>query len=232
MLSFPIRHRLAGFYFFYYSIVGTFMPFWSLYLEDQGFNYSEIGILSSIAIITRFFAPFIWGWIADKSGKRMLLVRVATWMEACIWFMIFIIPNSFQAIALLMLIFSFFQNAILAQFEGVTLFWLAEKRTQLYGNVRKWGSVGFIVAVFSVGALLEIISISMLPIMLLCIAFLAFLWSFTIQEPRSAPSSQQKLDSILPVLKRPVVAAFLLLNLSCYSLMRHFIVFIAITCSK
>ena len=104
MLSFPIRHRLAGFYFFYYSIVGTFMPFWSLYLEDQGFNYSEIGILSSIAIITRFFAPFIWGWIADKSGKRMLLVRVATWMEACIWFMIFIIPNSFQAIALLMLI--------------------------------------------------------------------------------------------------------------------------------
>ena len=98
MLSFPIRHRLAGFYFFYYSIVGTFMPFWSLYLEDQGFNYSEIGILSSIAIITRFFAPFIWGWIADKSGKRMLLVRVATWMEACIWFMIFIIPNSFQEI--------------------------------------------------------------------------------------------------------------------------------------
>lgn len=184
------------------------MPFWSLYLEDQGFNYQEIGLLSSIAIVTRFFAPFIWGWIADKSGKRMLLVRIATWIEACIWLMIFIVPNTFQSLALLMLIFSFFQNAILAQFEGVTLFWLAEKRTQLYGNVRKWGSVGFIVAVFSVGALLEIISISMLPIMLLCIAFLAFLWSFTIPEPRSAPSSQQKLDSILPVLKRPVVAAF------------------------
>ena len=49
------------------------MPFWSLYLEDQGFSYQEIGILSSIAIVTRFFAPFIWGWIADKSGKRMLL---------------------------------------------------------------------------------------------------------------------------------------------------------------
>ena len=57
----------------------------------------------------------------------MLLVRIATWMEACIWFMIFIIPNSFQTVALLMLIFSFFQNAILAQFEGVTLFWLGEK---------------------------------------------------------------------------------------------------------
>lgn len=208
MLSFPIRHRLAGFYFFYYSIVGTFMPFWSLYLEDQGFNYSEIGILSSIAIITRFFAPFIWGWIADKSGKRMLLVRVATWMEACIWFMIFIIPSSFQAIALLMLIFSFFQNAILAQFEGVTLFWLAEQRSALYGKVRKWGSVGFIVGVFGIGALLEILPISMLPVLLLCISFLAFIWSFSIKEPTTAPNSQGQLEPLLPILKKPVVAAF------------------------
>jgi PPP family 3-phenylpropionic acid transporter len=208
MQSLSIPHKLAGFYFFYYSIVGTFMPFWNLYLEDQGFNYQEIGLLSSIAIITRFFAPFIWGWIADKSGKRMLLVRIATWMECFIWFMIFLVPNTFQSVALLMLIFSFFQNAILAQFEGVTLFWLGDKRTQLYGKVRKWGSVGFIVGVFGIGALLEIVAISMLPLMLLCIAFLAFLWSFSIKEPSSAPQSQQQLEPLLPILKRPVVAAF------------------------
>ena len=204
----PIQTKLGAFYFFYYSIVGTFMPYWSLYLEDQGFSYQEIGVLSSIAILTRFFAPFIWGWIADKSGKRMLLVRIATWMEACIWFLIFIIPNNFQSVALLMLIFSFFQNAILAQFEGVTLFWLGEKRAELYGRVRKWGSIGFIVGVFSIGALLEIVHISMLPIMLLCIAFTAFLWSFSIREPEHAPSSQKQLEPLLPVLKQPVVLAF------------------------
>jgi len=206
--SLNIQTRLGGFYLFYYSIVGTFMPYWNLYLQDQGFNYKQIGILSSIAIITRFFAPLIWGWIADKSGKRMLLVRIATWMEACIWFAIFIIPNSFQSIALLMLVFSFFQNAILAQFEGVTLFWLGEKRAELYGKVRKWGSVGFIVGVFAIGALLEIIPISMLPILLLSVSFWAFLWSFSIKEPEHAPSSQKKLEPLLPILKKPMVAAF------------------------
>ena len=203
-----IKTKLGGFYFFYYAIVGTFLPYWSLYLQNQGFNFQEIGILSSIAIITRFFAPMIWGWIADKSGKRMLLVRIATWMEACIWFLIFIIPNDFQSVALLMLIFSFFQNAILAQFEGVTLFWLGNQRAELYGKVRKWGSVGFIVGVFCIGALLEIIQISWLPILLLCISFLAFLWSFTIKEPTDAPISQKKLNSIIPILKKPIVAAF------------------------
>jgi len=203
-----IQTRLGGFYFFYYSIVGTFMPYWNLYLQDQGFNYQEIGVLSSIAIVTRFFAPLVWGWIADKSGKRMLLVRLATWMESCIWLAIFIVPNTFQSIALLMLIFSFFQNAILAQFEGVTLFWLGDQKAKLYGKIRKWGSVGFIVGVFVIGALLEIVPISTLPILLLIIASLAFIWSFTIREPDGAPTSQKKLKPLLPVLKRPTVAAF------------------------
>jgi len=184
------------------------MPYWNLYLQDQGFYYQEIGVLSSIAIVTRFFAPLVWGWIADKSGKRMLLVRLATWMESCIWLAIFIVPNTFQSIALLMLIFSFFQNAILAQFEGVTLFWLGDQKAKLYGKIRKWGSVGFIVGVFTIGAILEIVPISMLPILLLIIASLAFVWSFTIHEPDSAPTSQKHLEPLLPVLKRPTVAAF------------------------
>jgi len=208
MQPLTIQTRLGGFYFFYYSIVGTFMPYWNLYLQDQGFNYQEIGVLSSIAIVTRFFAPLVWGWVADKSGKRMLLVRLATWMESCIWLAIFIVPNTFQSIALLMLIFSFFQNAILAQFEGVTLFWLGDQKAKLYGKIRKWGSVGFIVGVFVIGALLEIVPISMLPILLLIIASLAFIWSFTIREPDGAPTSQKRLEPLLPVLKRPTVAAF------------------------
>ena len=145
--------------------------------------------------------------------------------------MIFLIPNTFQSVALLMLIFSFFQNAILAQFEGVTLFWLGDKRTQLYGKVRKWGSVGFIVGVFGIGAL-EVVPIAMLPVMLLCIAFLAFIWSFSIKEPSTAPHSQQQLEPLLPILKRPVVAAFLQLSLCCYFPTHHFIVSIVTTCIK
>lgn len=208
-----VQSKLGGFYFLYYSIVGTFMPFWNLYLEDQGFNYQEIGILSSLAILTRFIAPFIWGWIADKSGKRMLLVRIATWVEAFIWLLIFILPNNFQSIALLMLIFSFFQNAILAQFEGVTLFWLGDQREKLYGKVRKWGSIGFIVGVFAIGAILDVVDIHYLPVMLLSIAILTFIWSFSIKEPVGAPTSQKNLESILPILKRPVVAAFFAIEL-------------------
>lgn len=72
-IDIDIKHRLSVFYFFYYSIVGTFMPFWNLYLEDQGFNYQEIGLLSSLAIITRFLR-LLFG-----AGLQINLVNVCCW---------------------------------------------------------------------------------------------------------------------------------------------------------
>ena len=49
------------------------MPFWSLYLEDQGFNYQEIGLLSSIAIVTRFLHPLF------GDGLQINLARECCW---------------------------------------------------------------------------------------------------------------------------------------------------------
>ena len=52
----------------------------------------------------------------------------------------------------------------------------------------------------------------MLPILLLIIASLAFIWAFTIREPEGT-TSQKHLQPLLPVLKRPEVAAFSQLSL-------------------
>lgn len=203
-----IHLRLSGFYFGYYAMIGIFMPYWNLYLEHLHFDYQQIGWLASIGIITRFFAPFMWGWIADKTAKRMLLIQIACAVECLIWLTIFIIQPKFQSIALLMFIFSFFQNAILAQFESVTAFYLAEQRKQHYAKIRKWGSIGFIFGVFMVGILLDYFNIDILPILLLIVGFLVFLWSLSIAEPSLAPTAQTQLEPIMPILKQPIVYLF------------------------
>ena len=51
------------------------MPYWNLYLQDQGFNYQEIGILSSIAIITRFLRHLFGG------GLQINQVKGCFWFE-------------------------------------------------------------------------------------------------------------------------------------------------------
>jgi PPP family 3-phenylpropionic acid transporter len=203
-----IQLRLSGFYFFYYAIVGAFMPYWSLYLEDQGFDRATIGVLISITVFTRMFAPFIWGWLADRSGRRMLWVSIATCVECLVWFSLFVVDNTFLNLVILLFIFSFFQNAILAQFEAVTLFWLGEKRQESYGKVRQWGSIGFIVTVFALGFIFDYVHIDKLPLFLLIIGAFAWFWSWLIPEPHLAPKAQTKMQSILPILRRPKVYGF------------------------
>ena len=69
--------RIAGFYFFYYAFVGMFAPYWSLYLKSIRFDAIEIAILMSIQPVMRMIAPNIWGWLADHTGKRQLVVKIA-----------------------------------------------------------------------------------------------------------------------------------------------------------
>src|ERR1043166_4170995 len=59
----PYR-RLAGFYFFYFAYLGTFAPFFGLYLESVGLTPFDIGVLLSLPQITRIIAPHVWSWLA------------------------------------------------------------------------------------------------------------------------------------------------------------------------
>ena len=70
--------RLSGFYLFYFAALGVFLPYWALYLHSLGFSPLEIGELMATAAITKVIAPNVWGWLADHTGKRMLVVRVGS----------------------------------------------------------------------------------------------------------------------------------------------------------
>lgn len=176
---------LAGFYFFYYATIGAFLPFWSLYLEKTGFAKSDIGLLMAVTMVARVFAPSVWGYLADATGKRMLWIRLATLAEFLAWIAIFWLPSSFMGFFVVMLFFSFFQNAIIPQFEAVTLFWLGSKRDN-YGNIRLWGSVGFIVTVFGMGLLFDYISLDILPVVLAVLAMVCFINACMISEPHQS----------------------------------------------
>jgi hypothetical protein len=75
--------RLSGFYFFYFALLGAIIPYWSLYLESLAFDAITIGVLMSISHVTRVFAPSLWGYLADRTGKRLRIIRLgalATWI--------------------------------------------------------------------------------------------------------------------------------------------------------
>ncbi|MFO1372861.1 MAG: MFS transporter, partial [Candidatus Competibacteraceae bacterium] len=127
MLTFRLYLRLSGFYLFYFATLGVLLPYWGLYLQALGFDPARIGELQAIPQATKLIAPNLWGWLADRSGRRMRTVRWACLAAALTFIGVYVAGGSYIGLVLVSLLFSFFWNAALPQFEAVTLNHLGEQ---------------------------------------------------------------------------------------------------------
>lgn len=153
--------RLSAFYWFYFASLGAFIPYFGLYLSDAGYNAIEIGQLMAVIMGTKILAPYLWGWIADYRDNRLFIIRLGAIMAA-IGFSGIFFSISYWWLFLVLLVFSFFWNAILSQFEALTFNHLVKNEHQ-YSWVRIWGSLGFIASVTTMGMVFNSVSISKLP---------------------------------------------------------------------
>jgi PPP family 3-phenylpropionic acid transporter len=198
--------RLSAFYFFYFASLGALVPFWGLYLKDRGFDALAIGQLTAILLATKIVAPNVWGWLADRSGRRLPIVRLASLLSALTFTGIFL-AQDFWTLALVMSLFSFFWNASLPQIEAVTFSHL-QTQVRRYASIRLWGSIGFIVTVYSLGRLLDRYGPSTVPAVVWAMYLAIWFSSLLIPEAESRRRSEAEL-SLRAVLGRPEVAAFL-----------------------
>jgi PPP family 3-phenylpropionic acid transporter len=182
------------------------VPYWSLYLKSLDFSVTEIGQLIAILMATKIVAPNVWGWIADHTGRRMAIVRIASLLGAIAFAGVFL-DSSYWWLALVMTVFSFFWNASLPQFEATTMNHLGED-TWRYSSIRLWGSVGFIAAVVLLGPLLDSHGTGLLPVVVLVVFVGIWLSSLTVPESAAGhlPLEQEPLSEVLG---RPYVIALL-----------------------
>lgn len=199
-------YRLSSFYFFYFFSIGIFVPYWSVYLQGVGFGPRQIGELIAISLATKFFAPYLWGWIADHTGKRLEIIRLTCFLAAASFALIFF-GQGYWWLVLIVALFSFFWHGVLPQFEATTLNYLGEERAR-YGRIRLWGSIGFIVAVMAFGAWIDLKGVQALPMVMM--ATMAMIWVSTllVKASPASPEVHNELN-ILTALRKPEVIALL-----------------------
>jgi PPP family 3-phenylpropionic acid transporter len=174
--------RLAGFYFVFFAAVGTFLPYWALYLEGIGLDAGAIGALVALGMAVRIVTPNLWGWLADRRGRRMGVIRLGA-VVGVVCFALVPMTRDVLALAMVILVYNAFWTAVMPQFEAVTLAHLGP-RSARYSRIRLWGSVGFVAASAGVGALLERTGVLVLPWLLLPLMATVALMAFAVAEPR------------------------------------------------
>lgn len=201
------HQSLAGFYFFYFASIGAFLPYWNLYLKHLEFSARQIGELSAVLLATKIFAPYMWGWVADHTGKRLSAIRIASFIGMMI-FAATLFSQSYWSLLIVLAGYSFFWNATLPQFEAATMNNLGDSK-HLYSRIRLWGSVGFIVTASLLAPALENFGIQYLPWIILIILLLTWLNTLLVNE---SPPSLKKIasSSMLKTCMQPQVFALLL----------------------
>ncbi len=197
--------RLSSFYLFYFAALGVLAPYWSLYLKDLGFNAVAIGQLMAIPMATKLIAPYVWGWLGDHLGRRMSIVRLGSLLTTIIFSSVFWVTG-FWELGAAMVLFSFFWNAVLPQFEAVTFDYLG-KDVSGYARVRVWGSIGFILSVLVLGVVVDLYGpTSILPVLLIAYAAI-WLSSLMVKDKDAKPHTVVQ-PPIMEIIKLPAVIAF------------------------
>ncbi|MFG0682155.1 MFS transporter [Pseudomonas sp. xss_4] len=204
----PIPYwRLSSFYLFYFALLGSTAPFLALYFDHLGFAPARIGELVAIPMLMRCIAPNLWGWLGDRTGQRLLIVRLGALCTLATFSLIFF-GKSYAWLAMVMALHAFFWHAVLPQFEVITLAHL-HGQTSRYSQVRLWGSIGFILTVVGLGRLLEWLSLDIYPVALVLI--MAGIVAASLWVPNAQPvehGERQGAGGFLMQLRAPGVLAF------------------------
>ncbi len=197
--------NFALFFFAYYGYIGVFSPYASLYFADRGISATQIGVLMSMMQVMRIFGPNLWGWVADHTRRRVMVLRVTSAAAALVFCGMFW-GEAFVFFFVLMLALNLFTSAQGPLSEALMLSSMRGDLTH-YGRLRLWGSVGFIVTVMVAGQLLDWQGIGLMPWIALALLVLVSAVAFNMREEAAIPRSHDT-PSVSQLLKQREVIAF------------------------
>ena len=73
--------KVISIYFILYMGFASWRVFYNVYLDDNGFSGTQIGVINALIQASLFVVVPIWGYIADKRGIRPTL-RIAVFASA------------------------------------------------------------------------------------------------------------------------------------------------------
>lgn len=205
----PAMHRHAAYYFCYYAALGATTPYLSRWADALGHGGFVIGALMGLWYGSRIVAPPLWAALIQRSRQpgHWFVAGSALTLLA---FSGFLLAREAWALLVVMALFGLFYNAVMPQFEAMTLTALGPE-THRYGRIRVWGSLGFLLVAGSYGSLLDATGSLAFPWLVLPLlgAMLASAWPHRSERPLPLHAATEG-EATGHLWKRPGVRRFLL----------------------
>ena len=195
----------------YFAAIGLFNPYAPLWYQSLGLPMVAIGFMVSLQSWTRLFAPYAWGALADRSGRRVQLIRLAT-VLTFVAGLGFLLPAHVATLAIATFLMFTFNAAVVPLTETVVAAQLVTEGggmdARKYGRVRVWGSVGFLVSVLLAGWWFEHFGMGYFAGTVLVLLALVAVAAFRVPVRQTQQHAHEETPPLASVMRRPEVRWF------------------------
>lgn len=174
--------RLSLFFGAVFLIVGSYLPFFPVWLDAKKLGDQEIGIILAVPLIVRVFFTPVLSFIADRIGDHRRILIVLAW-GTLVSLMGLFFTSGFWSILVVSVCVAVFWTTIMPLSEAVALVGMREAGVD-YGRARIWGSLTFIGASAGGGFLLGIFGAAFALWLLIFASVCVIFASYMLPQPQ------------------------------------------------
>ena len=182
--------RLSPMYACYFTLFGVVIPYMARFLDAQGLSAPQIGVISALMFGVNVFAPFLFSLISDRTGRRLPMIRLGFSLMG-VFYLLTLFGTGFYWFLGVFGLFGVFLSAVLPQMEGLAMTVLGPDKAR-YGQVRLWGSVGYVIVVWMLGIALDYLPVTILPIIGVSLCVVMWLTTWLIPRETRLDRSQRQ----------------------------------------
>jgi len=190
---------LALFYGTSYGVLGTHLPFFTVWLKAIGIEPGWIGIISAVPAVTRFTTlPFVTSLAERRRALRGAMLLTASATALC-----FVLVGTQQQplpVLVLYIVTSCCWTPLTPLTDAYALRGVARYKFD-YGPVRLWGSVAFILGALACGLLIDVIAARQLIWIIVAMATVSALTGLLLQPLEEVPRTSRVAEAGKPLLR-------------------------------
>ncbi len=153
-----------------FAMLGLHQPFFPIWLATRGLSAEQIGLILSVPIFLRaFVGPWITG-LADRYIAPRHLLAVVGGLAGCGWLVMPFSPD-FPVLLLVVTLTVTMMLAPIPLGDIITLDALRDNPVLVYGRVRVWGSIAFMLVTLLAGLLVSWLAVAIVPAVMAVFSF-------------------------------------------------------------
>lgn len=175
-------------YFTYFFAYGVWLPFWGVWLKGIGLEPEKIGLLLGCGMISRFMGSLLIASRVTNPSRLITALRLLALM-AFLFALSFMIGTHWLWLLLVMVGFNLFFSPLVPLSDALAATWTRQIGL-VYGPVRLWGSLAFVISSALTGMLVSAWSYHAILVML-CVGIGAMLAGMLL-KPADMPQGAVK----------------------------------------